>query len=150
MGQLFYIPIYPTGENSKQNTFGNLFGPFQDRNEMHEDMRTNFRSFPHTAFLIINGCVAIQEPNPKALAESKKRSPGNSKNYVTENGVTSCRTCGEKTSVVHVPFPVDLSDWRKGRPGCNDCGYEAVHYCPNCERRPTYKDLPQCKCKQNT
>lgn len=150
MSTLFYIPIYPVGENSKQNALGNLYGPFSDAVEMKHDMRANFRSAAATAFLIINGCVSIQEPNPKEVQESNKRAPGDEIHYSHAGGKIICKDCGEETCLVHVPFPVDVSNWRTDRAGCNTCGYQEMRYCPNCERRPTYLDLPQCRCKENT
>ncbi|MDF1496433.1 MAG: hypothetical protein P1P90_00040 [Patescibacteria group bacterium] len=148
MPNLFYIPIYPVGEGTKQNTFGILYGPFDDPVSMKQDMRERFRSASDTAFLIINGCVSIMEPNPKEMPASKKRNPGNNQHYIGSNGKMVCRDCGEETSLAHIPFPVDVSGWRTDRPGCNTCGYQEMRYCPNCERRPTYRDLPGYKeCK---
>ncbi|MBI5420826.1 MAG: hypothetical protein HZA35_00735 [Parcubacteria group bacterium] len=116
-----------------------LYGPYENDEAVEKEIA---RLWPHNTtqrYLVFEGKVMSVKPSPKEKPESKKREPGNTKNYVKNGNGWKCKDCGADILGATVAHPV----WIRGfNGGFGQCKNETLPYCPNCEKKPNSQGAP--------
>lgn len=120
---------------------GSVYGPYEDLDQVNDELRTNWPNDKKEEFLIFEGQLSKVPPNPKEKPEAEKRKAGDTNNYrVDSEGKYWCRTCDGPVMTVSIAHPIHDGPFPGSGSGQVDYSYEP--YCPNCEHKPSPYGAP--------
>lgn len=135
----------PVDETGDRTFYPHLHGPYETDQLARGAMPSVAPYDKEARFLMLEGSICKLDSSPLEKPESQKRAPGNEANWrkVGEDEVSVhwiCRECQAPIQAVRVAHPIHSRSMPGA--GSGQCQYEAVGYCPNCEKKPSFHGDP--------